>query len=404
LWAEILQHVPQQQRLRQCALVCRAWSRSATQATVHLERKFELGAAPRLGPWLALYADQLLSLKLSDNRHVKSIGGLQLHLSKLTNLQRLQLQNIRISVQLRSVGDGSSHAAWPALASLQQLELKGVGLSVSTLLQLTKAPQLTSLVLSDHIIYSSAGIRVHTWPPDAEVTDAIPRMLQQLPRLSVLHMPDLPILIGKAAVQQLAALTRVQDISILSGPEAACGLQQLPSSLTKLKLRGHLNSFSPELPQLAGLLRLDLKNLRVSFDMLATFSQLQMLRLGSCTLLPRTSHTNTPTAGTALEALRELTCLQHLELDGVYFARIAPQQFSAVTASSQLTQLVVKCDGGVCLPKSAVQHMFAPHRQMQALQQLNISTMDCKYNVAEDCCIEAPACSASPAAALSCST
>jgi hypothetical protein len=44
LLAEVLQHVPQQQRLTQCALVCTAWAPAAAQATVHVECGVKLKA------------------------------------------------------------------------------------------------------------------------------------------------------------------------------------------------------------------------------------------------------------------------------------------------------------------------------------------------------------------------
>jgi hypothetical protein len=48
LLAEVLQHVPQQQRLTQCALVSSAWATAAAQATVHLEFLVRAKAAPSL--------------------------------------------------------------------------------------------------------------------------------------------------------------------------------------------------------------------------------------------------------------------------------------------------------------------------------------------------------------------
>jgi hypothetical protein len=231
LLAEILQLVPQQQRLTQAALVCRAWAPAAAQATVHVQHNLQpdLDAVAALESWLAVHAGQLLSLKLTwprgqtDHPHSK----LQLPLDKLAKLQHLQLEGFNLQLpgegaipgsspgagsEDSSSGDsssgGSSHAAQPTLSSLQHLELSRCRLaSVSSLLQITRAPQLTNLKLEAIGVFDLRFCSSHNISRSAvveKVAAAIPALLRQLPKLSVLQLPGLPF--SEAAVQEAAAL------------------------------------------------------------------------------------------------------------------------------------------------------------------------------------------------------
>jgi hypothetical protein len=90
------------------------------------------------------------------------------------------------------------------------LELKRVQLSkISSLLQLTLAPQLRSLTLSKieftkpQMTYKGEFCQ-RTKAAVQQVADAIPGLLQQLPLLSVLKLPG--IFLTDAAAQQLSAL------------------------------------------------------------------------------------------------------------------------------------------------------------------------------------------------------
>jgi hypothetical protein len=106
LTAQILQHVPQQQRLQQCALACKSWATAAALATVHVEQELQVQsqAIPSLERWLQKYAGHLESLQLSHSRRGSDVDyELQLPWSKLAKLQRLQLEFFKL--QLPGEGD-----------------------------------------------------------------------------------------------------------------------------------------------------------------------------------------------------------------------------------------------------------------------------------------------------------
>jgi Leucine-rich repeat (LRR) protein len=386
------------------------------QATVHVESDVAAADFALLGSWLTVHAGQLLSLKLPTYWYESKV--LRLPLDKLTQLQFLQLHGIKLLLpsqggELPSSYDagsmdtssgGSSWAAWPALSSLQQLELKNVKLAcISSLLRLTKAPQFTSLVLGRVSLHGMPQWQPYSSGSSAaatnEVADAVPGLLQQLPLLSVLHMPGFPF--RDAAMQQMAIMTRLKDTYIDVKPEPACDLQQLPSSLTQLQLHGPskldwYDSGGPEmpseLPQLTGLLSLKLWYYRVPPKVLGTLTQMQVLHLNDCALLPWAPPNASSTTGTdaLLQALHKLTCLQDLCL---YMLELNTdsntlQQFSALRASSHLTRLFVTRANWATLPKGAVQHMFSPARQLQALQRLPMSTNECQNSGPNDWCID----------------
>jgi hypothetical protein len=396
LWSEVLQHVPQQQRLSQCALVCRTWASAATAVTVHIQRELHPDAAPAAVPalqsWLALYAGQLLGLQLSVS--CLRMDMLQLPLDELTTLQHLQLQSFKLRLPgdrgkpcsssgaaSRDCSSQQGTAALLTLSSLQHLELKSVELvNVSSLLQLTNAPQLRILKLVDidfaEVCFSSRSVYArNTAGTVQQMANAISSLLRQLPLLSVLELPGFPF--SDAAMQQTAAMQRLRHISIeqishmqMTGRE----LQHLPSSITRLQLHCdffEIASLPPELPQLSGLLQLDVTWCAFAPSVLSSMTHLQLLHLVHCEFLPMIADINHTEGTTAfLGVLASLTCLQDLELciDNWDAVNVAPQHFAALTASSHLTQLALTQEDDVTLPIGAVQHMFPPGRQMQLLE------------------------------------
>jgi hypothetical protein len=171
----------------------------------------------------------------------------------------------------------------------------------------------------------------------------------------------------------------------------------LPSRITQFHFNGHgrgrhsvKSSLPPELQQLSGLLQLKLSCCAIPPVALRGFPLLQKLHLKRCSLLPL-DHPEDPsefgdadTQGTAalLDALQQLTCLQHLQLnlqDPIGSSRHReppPHLFAALTASSHLTVLTFEPDCYMPLPKGAVQHMFAARKQLPLLQRLAISNYD----------------------------
>lgn len=286
--AAILAQVPQQQRLTQCALVCTMWAAAAALATVHVKQNVKSGkahAVAALAAWLQKHAGQLLSLQLSADRFCGQ-HMLQLPLHKLTQLQLLKLvrvnlrlpgedsssisqaadttllcclQHLRLShegefakiltlplrqlsqlqqlelVRLRvrvpydyedfTDSQEEEEEETPLLPCLLQLKLRDVELaSTYSLMQLTDAPNLTSLVLEGvsvgGVLFSNKPEDAdNTWestPPDwdsvQQAARALPRMLQQLPRLSVLELPGMPF--TDAAVQALRGLPQLRRVTI----------------------------------------------------------------------------------------------------------------------------------------------------------------------------------------------
>jgi hypothetical protein len=147
LWIAILQLVPQQQRLSCCALVSSAWKAAAAQATTLVVQQLSLKAAPALNSWLALYDNQLHSLKLSSCRDTQPV--LTLPLGELKHLQQLQVEGCKL-VQLPNQGVQLPYrrgpAAQPVLSKLRHLQLSSVQLlEVTSLLRLTQqAPNLST--------------------------------------------------------------------------------------------------------------------------------------------------------------------------------------------------------------------------------------------------------------------
>jgi hypothetical protein len=314
------------------------------------------------------------------------VPQLQLPLEKLTKLQALQLTDFHVqlphghnhgssaAVSMSSTSAGSDRAAQYTLPCLQQLTLTDISfVSVSSLLQLTNAPQLTGLQLQEISFRGlgyecAAGSRGHAQAAAAAT--------------AVLQLPGVPL--TDAAVQQLSAMQPLQQFELEHmGDVPVCDLQHLPSSITQLKLtdvpsRNRL-SLPPQLPQLSRLQQLHLEECTVPTKVLGCFTQLRVLCLQECTLLPRSQpEDDSNTEGTAalLEVLASLTLLQDLACNCLLLDTycVAPQHFSALTASDHQTRLTVR-DQSEVVPEGAVQYMFAPGRQMQ-LQHLCISTYD----------------------------
>jgi hypothetical protein len=361
-----------------------------------VEHVLQADDVPAFQDWLALHASQVQSLKLSVRCYAQQT--LQLPLGELQQLQGLQLRGFKLHLvgeddsccsstfadEYDSSFEEDSDAAWPKLPLLQHLELSDTELfSVNSLKQLTDAPQLRSLILTK-IGFTRVAFSSHDWPRARDavqlVADAITSFLQRMPHLSVLELPGFPF--TTAAVQQTTALRDLQDISITQAAcVPACDLQQLPSSITRLQLSDDSTHDSPGLPpdllQLSGLLHLDLRSCAVPPTLLASVPQLQELLLEDCRFLSEDPLEDYRAAGTMsfLDVLTELTCLQNLTL---YQQRldtdvIAPQHYSALTASSKLTRLYILQPDEKPLPRGAVQHMFPPGRQMQSLWHITIS-------------------------------
>ena len=75
LWAQVLQHVPLQQRLSRCALVCKAWAAAAAAATVDIKvQLFGDEKLAALQSWLHRHSGHLCSFKLARDAQACTIG------------------------------------------------------------------------------------------------------------------------------------------------------------------------------------------------------------------------------------------------------------------------------------------------------------------------------------------
>jgi hypothetical protein len=421
LTAQILQHVPQQERLQQCAFVCKAWASAAALATIHVQQKLqEDEARSALEGWLQKHGGHLESLQLSHSETaVWAKSGLQLPWAKLAKLQRLQLEGVDVTLpgeddsssstpgadlmasSASSSGEGT-HAAALLLPCLQHLQLSGVELfSISSLLQLAGAGGLTSLRAHDISFAQFAYGTSHDNPKAAvqKLAAAIPSLLQQLPRVAVLELPGFPM--SAAAMQQLGCMQGLQRVSLEHVDHMPpCELQHLPSSITQLQFQGNLYGLDtgprppPQLQQLTGLLELTVQYSLVQPTVLGPLTCLQGLRLLTCRLpLADAEDYDTEATAALLDALSKMTCLQDLSLslDGLDTVSTAPQRFAALTASTQLTSLALNADDKTPLPRGAAQYMFPAGRQLPFLEVLTISpTVDWRTDLGteEEWCLD----------------
>jgi hypothetical protein len=168
--------------------------------------------------------------------------------------------------------------------------------------------------------------------------------------------------------------------------EGSCDLQPLPSSIAHLYLcdPGHdgIHSLPAELPQLSGLVQLQLHSCAVPFRLLCTLTALQELDVVECQLLACKQGEGVAQGTAGLQGvagLPGLTNLQELHMTNVGTADITLEHFTASTASSHLAVLTLQHvgNGRPPLPRGAVQHMFPPGRQMQSLEIVTISSHNC---------------------------
>lgn len=148
--------------------------------------------------------------------------SLQLPADKFRQLQRLEIRDFtlqlpgdaggnvdqQLSSHELSVSDNHAEGVFPSLQLLKLSCVKVV--STSSLLQLTHAPQLTSLTVERIDVaglqFAKGGTRAckNTAAAVRQVAAALPAVLQRLPRLSVCELPGMPL--SDAAVQQLLAM------------------------------------------------------------------------------------------------------------------------------------------------------------------------------------------------------
>lgn len=204
-----------------------------------MECALTAATAPAFQTWLQQRAGHLLTLQVSSRGGTLSLC---LPLHKFRQLQHLELQHCRLQLSGEEL-----------LRSLQRLQLWCVELAgLGSLLQLTDAPQLTSLTIQS-CSYAELQLSGEWYPNNTEaavqqLAAAVPGMLQRLLRLSVLELQDTPL--SDAAVQHLAAMQGLRQVGLAHVQHMPfCDLQRLPNNITKLCLKNyHYGEQEPSLP------------------------------------------------------------------------------------------------------------------------------------------------------------
>ena len=108
LTAQILQHVPQQQRLSQCALACKAWATAAAAATVHVQYTPNYSTITDFNDWLEQHAGQLLSLRVTSETEAEY--DIVLPWEGFPKLQQLHLKGVKLR-ELLARADSNSDSS-----------------------------------------------------------------------------------------------------------------------------------------------------------------------------------------------------------------------------------------------------------------------------------------------------
>jgi hypothetical protein len=383
--AQILQLVPQQQRMYSCAVVSEAWQAAAAAGTVSVvcnglsEASLKLWA---LEAWLRQHGHQLTALSATQAVQFSApMPNTQLRLpcAELPQLARLDLSGLQPILMSRLTPRlfGNSEASSPGTVESRLPMLRELRLSQCTIskpdgiAQVTYLYGLTWLTLSK--VYMASGVDAAGKPTAGQaLKDAVPALLEHLPRLAHLELLDLPPDITASAVaatsSSLTFLSLTPSLLSTNGQPPA---RRPPVSVVQLVQLQHL-SFQYAVFDPAAL---------------ANLLQLRHVDLACCNLAPG-AQSDSVAAATAdqatvmLEALGSMQHLQHLNLSnlqgnqdhGLALEAVQPHRLSALTASSQLTHLQVSAEVVAPLPPAAVQYMFAG-RRLGNLKELVLATL-----------------------------
>ena len=231
----ILQHVPLQQRLSVCAMVCRAWAAAAVTVTTNIDILFKRSnRCVHLQDWLAKRGGVVVALTAQHSPCAQSISTHPLRLPVLQLMQLRSLNLSRVKAQLSAQGSsacsstrslrssgGLTHtrasssssagsaaaAAAIGLPQLQELALCDCDLNLQLMSQLLSATTLTKLRWDGMQLVSRRG----TQRPLAPVFS----MLGKLTGLQELHLrePVYPYPSAEQGAQEL--LTALQHLTQL---------------------------------------------------------------------------------------------------------------------------------------------------------------------------------------------
>jgi len=353
--AEMLIRVPLVQRLRCCALVCKAFHAASvltTRQVVFTERMAEDKYTAGIR-WLQAHgqAAGVTSIIFRPNFTVASQSTQQLPFDQLAALQDLELSCPRMPPLPAAV-----------LTSLTYLHCQFDDGSIDELAAFTQLWHLAFL-----------GQRNRTGSQLLVFQQALPH-LQALTHLSVSNS-----LAQDAALQGLQELTCLQDLRIDSSTCTAAVFQALPASLTRLEIASKIvkhqgvwdsqlelpHSSTTHAQRLTALQHFVLSHARAVHPLvLAALTALTQLDVTLCTLAAGRQE-----AG--WHVLSRLTNLQRLDLRHTCTGPEGPQltaaDTAALTAPSQLSYLHVST-------YADFQHLLPADRQLHSLKELYAAT------------------------------
>lgn len=300
--------------------------------------------------------------------------------------------------------DSSSPAAQQAAAScavsisrhwlpqLQQLSFGDGEIPVDHLKQVSQSTGLTSLSVNNMVVSNSTT--TSKGAPGALLSTALHSVLAQLPGLSQLLLLNIsPQVQHRSRPHALAPISAMQCLQRLSLDGTCCSdistvLSGLPVSLTCLQLTDM--DVCPDVSEmrattrLTNLQRLELHNLMLDGLKLASWQKLTYLSLSAVDLACRIDSdsgydlehdADDLEVQALLKAMGRLKRLEHLRLESIELLQQAVhlRQFSALTASSNLTALHLKGPDDVLpVPRGAVKHMFSPKVSLPNLRILQL--------------------------------
>jgi len=357
LLVRIMQHVPLQQRLGVCTLVCHAFHTAAVEATdsVILTDMSRQAQCDNVAQWLQAHGGGVTRLDMRGQ-------GLSLACLPCPALRDLNLQWLSVQPGFFS-----------ACTSLTRLLLN------DCFLKTTLATQLSVLVTLQHLELHGAVYQRAITNPGINCCEFPGSLLSQLVQLTCLKLRYSQVQ-SDAALQHLGSLSALQHLELnLEGwgeqkPTAAAltGLQQLLqlTSLILTRVPWAINLHSmPAFTVLAALRVLQLDDCpSVDAAVLATTSQLQQLELGCKDLW------NAEGSAAMLAAVGQQQGLTKLRISHYRcWSTPSAAAYSALTASSHVQHLqLIGCE----FPAGAWQQMFPPTKCCPELRQLYSWTRD----------------------------
>lgn len=415
LIAQMLSHVPQQQRLQVCALVHTTWAAAAAAATTDMTATINSDEQQAsVDAWTRQHSSQLVSLSVSspvrtlaDSRCAFYVCEMEFPVAQLVQLSRLHFSGVDLIMTATSPYTASGVGCWhqvstgpPPLPRLASVRLQSCAFSdAGSLMQLAIATGITRLHLDQ--VRLTGGHSTSGNPPPSHLSHNPSLQLAVLAYQS--RAADDNQHLGQTLGALLQCLTQLQHLALQTYPFAtlALALEHAPGSLQELVVTGQRTESDPagqsclpaRLSHLTSLSRLKLESADYHPAALADLPQLQFLDCEWCVALGGL-HGSAGLAGvgvaasaapaTLLGAVARLTRLSSLSLcacgcEDTGFASEPPEQFAVLTACTGLKRLVlVQQDLHMLPPAGAgfIQHMFPPGRQLQALACIKLEVME----------------------------